>query len=171
MFRFGLSALTNLQLAWYLCPAVTTSYHGCPAELSSCSSGIPKSRIRTATVRPRAVAAKIHHSMRRDLLWLSIFSVTEGFIAATSDGSQISEFPLQHLTARRKTRLLPINRVDQRRIGTGAAYRGHNHYGSRKHPTLPRQKDLSRSYRIDLPLLHFLFRSIALPHCQLHTLR
>jgi hypothetical protein len=56
-------------------------------------------------------------------------------------------------------------------IGTSAAYRGHNHYGSRKHPTLPRQKDLSRSYRIDLPLFHLLFRSIALLQGQLYTLR
>ena len=65
----------------------------------------------------------------------------------------------------------PINRADQPGIGTGAAYRGHNRYGSRKHPTLPRQKDLSRSCRIDLPLFHFLFRSIALLHGQLYALR
>ena len=61
--------------------------------------------------------------------------------------------------------------MDRLGIGTGAAYRDHNHYGSRKHPTLPRQKDLSRSYRIDLPLFHFLFRSIALLHGQLYSLR
>jgi hypothetical protein len=70
-----------------------------------------------------------------------------------------------------KTRPLPINRADRLGIGTGAAYRDHNHYGSRKHPTLPRQKDLFRSCRIDLALFHFLFRSIALLHGQLDTLR
>ena len=43
-------------------------------------------------------------------------------------------------------------------IGTGAAYRNHNYYGSRKYPSLRRPKALALHRRAHLSVFLFVFR-------------